>query len=125
MNSGPRQLTYCADLKHTGDDDRVGHCHSRWHFRCHGVLVFVVGQKIVLTMSCLYRSKVSSSVCGRATGFVVLSVLKMKGRLRVYVTGHLQRSTDLLVVRQALSPVLPKKIEKLVEGEAKWRSLCR
>ena len=33
----------------------------------------------------------------------------MNGRLRVYVTGGLQRSTGRVVVRQALSSVLPKK----------------
>ena len=45
INSGPRRFKYRAGLNHTGDDDRVGHCQSRWHFACHRVLVFVVGQK--------------------------------------------------------------------------------
>ena len=65
MNSGPRRVKYRAVLNHTGDDDRVGHCQSQWHFACHRVLVFVVCQKkIVLTMTCLYRNKVSSSGAG-------------------------------------------------------------
>ena len=37
----------------------------------------------------------------------------MNGRLRVYVTGGLQRSTDRAVIRQALSPALPKKKSSL------------
>ena len=48
----------------------------------------------------------------------------MNGRLRVYVTGGLQRSTGRVVVRQVLSLVLPKK-KKLVKVEAQWRSPFR
>ena len=45
MNSGPRRFKYHAGLNHTGDDDCLGHCQSRWHFRCHRVMIFIVGQK--------------------------------------------------------------------------------
>ena len=44
VNSRRRRFKYSAGLNHTGDDNRIGHCQRRWHFRCHRVLVFVVGQ---------------------------------------------------------------------------------
>ena len=127
MNSGPRQVKYHAGLNHAVDDDRVGHCQSHWHSNAR-----VVGlvKKYFLTMTCLDRNKVSSSVAG-----VVIPAPKFRhGALRVedewttraYITlaGGMQRSTGRAVVRQALSPVLPKK-KSLLKIEAQWRSPYR
>ena len=51
-------------LNHTCDDDCIGHCQSRWHFACRRVLVFVVGQKIVLTMDLsLLKQSVQQCCC--------------------------------------------------------------
>ena len=45
INSGPRQVRYRAALNHAVEDDRLGHCQSRWHSNAIEFWLVVVGQK--------------------------------------------------------------------------------
>ena len=135
ISSGPRRFKYRAGLDHTGDDGRVSHCQSRWHFRCRRVPVFVFGQKTSFDHD-LSLSKQGFQQClWQAAGVVMPAPIFRRGAVRVgdertnlcLSLGHrpLAEANGSFVVRQALSPALPKKNEKLVEFEAQWRSPCR
>ena len=83
FRTSPVYCKYRTGLNHTWDNGRAGHCQTNWHSACCRALVFVLGQKLVLTINCLYLNKVSSSACGRATGVMITAPIFRRGTVRV------------------------------------------